>query len=228
MEAYLFFHSGRAHEVACAEQEEDIGSPSDSESPSTSTSRESAGSSSELDDDASSSGSDRFEMSALMTQLPLKRGLSRFFDGKSQSFASVAAVGSLEDLAKPARKRLKPSRSCGGALDAHRGRLLSPRRHWTKPAAASGARKTAARSGGLSVLTAVAPRMPPPVRGLRTWPPRFSSLIEPRISLPELDIDARCRRHSYASAHPPVPELIVFSSVSQCVCDPFCNENPQL
>jgi hypothetical protein len=191
MEAYLFFHSGRAHEVACAEQEEDIGSPSDSESPSTSTSRESAGSSSELDDDASSSGSDRFEMSALMTQLPLKRGLSRFFDGKSQSFASVAAVGSLEDLAKPARKRLKPSRSCGGALDAHRGRLLSPRRHWTKPAAASGARKTAARSGGLSVLTAVAPRMPPPVRGLRTWPPRFSSLIEPRISLPELDIDAR-------------------------------------
>ncbi|AQK54297.1 OSJNBa0088A01.13-like protein [Zea mays] len=175
MEAYLFFHSGRAHEVACAEQEEDIGSPSDSESPSTSTSRESAGSSSELDDDASSSGSDRFEMSALMTQLPLKRGLSRFFDGKSQSFASVAAVGSLEDLAKPARKRLKPSRSCGGALDAHRGRLLSPRRHWTKPAAASGARKTAARSGGLSVLTAVAPRMPPPVRGLRTWPPRMQT-----------------------------------------------------
>lgn len=191
MEAYLFFHSGRAHEVACAEQEEDIGSPSDSEFPSTSTSRESAGSSSELDDDASSSGSDRFEMSALMTQLPLKRGLSRFFDGKSQSFASVAAVGSLEDLAKPARKRLKPSRSCGGALDAHRERLLSPRRHCTKPAAASGARKTAARSGGLSVLTAVAPRMPPPVRGLRAWPPRFSSLIEPRISLPELDIDAR-------------------------------------
>lgn len=118
MEAYFLFHSGRAaqHEAAsCAEQDEDIGSPSDSESPS--TSRESAGSSSsELDDDATSSsgGSDRFELSDLMTQLPLKRGLSRFFDGKSQSFASLAAVGSLEDLSKPARKRLKPSRSCGG------------------------------------------------------------------------------------------------------------------
>jgi hypothetical protein len=168
MEAYFLFHSGRAaQEAACAEQEEDIGSPSDSESPSTSTSRESAGSSLELDDDASSSSGsdpDRFEMSALMTQLPFKRGLSRFFDGKSQSFASLAAVGSLEDLPKPAaRKRLKPSRSCGGALDAHRGRLLSPRRHCTKPA--SGARKqaAAARSGALSVLAAaVAPRMPPP------------------------------------------------------------------
>lgn len=164
------FHSGRGHETAsCAEQEEDIGSPSDSESesPSPSTSRGSAGSSSlsELnddDDDATSSscgsGPDRFEMSDLMTQLPFKRGLSRFFDGKSQSFASLAAVGSLEDLPKPAaRKRLKPSRSCGGALDAHRGRLLSPRRHCAKPAS-----RKAARSGALSVLAvaAVAPRMP--------------------------------------------------------------------
>jgi len=167
MEAYFLFHSGRAHEFAYAEQEEDIGSPSDSEPPSTSTSRESAGSSAELDDDATSSGSgsgsDRFEMSALMTQLPpFKRGLSRFFDGKSQSFASLAAVGSLEDLPKPARKRLKPSRSCGGALDAHRGRLLSPRRHYcTKPTARI--RKAAARSGTLSVLAAGAPRMPPAV-----------------------------------------------------------------
>ncbi|AQK73580.1 uncharacterized protein LOC100193480 [Zea mays] len=167
MEAYFLFHSGRAHEFAYAEQEEDIGSPSDSEPPSTSTSRESAGSSAELDDDATSSGSgsgsDRFEMSALMTQLPpFKRGLSRFFDGKSQSFASLAAVGSLEDLPKPARKRLKPSRSCGGALDAHRGRLLSPRRHYcTKPTART--RKAAARSGTLSVLAAGAPRMPPAV-----------------------------------------------------------------
>ncbi|XP_066327469.1 protein OXIDATIVE STRESS 3-like [Miscanthus floridulus] len=170
MEAYFLFHgSGRAHaaapEPACAEQEEDIGSPSDSESPS--TSRESAGSSSsELDDDASSSSGsdpDRFEMSALMTELPFKRGLSRFFDGKSQSFASLAAVGSLEDLPKPAaRKRLKPSRSCGGALDAHnRGRLLSPRRHCTKPKPAA-RKQAAARSGALSVLAAVAPRMPPP------------------------------------------------------------------
>uniref|UniRef100_A0A0A9GNF0 Uncharacterized protein n=1 Tax=Arundo donax TaxID=35708 RepID=A0A0A9GNF0_ARUDO len=99
-------------------------------------------------------------MASLMTQLPFKRGLSRFFDGKSQSFASLAAVGSLEDLVKPPRKRLKPSRSFGGGLDAHRGRLLSPRRHCNKPAAGAGAKKVVARSGALSMLGA-APRGPP-------------------------------------------------------------------
>ncbi|CAN6274902.1 unnamed protein product [Urochloa humidicola] len=166
MEAYYLFHSGRpeapAVVAACEEQEEDIGSPSDSESPSTSG----HSSSSELDDDAtsSSSSSDSFEMSDLMTQLPLKRGLSRFFDGKSQSFASLAAVASLDDLAKPPRKRLKLSRSCGGGLDAHRGRrILSPRRHCTKPAAAVGARKAIARSGALA---AAAPRRPPRPHGV--------------------------------------------------------------
>ncbi|XP_062219928.1 protein OXIDATIVE STRESS 3-like [Phragmites australis] len=156
MEPYFLFHRGVPEAVR--EEEEDIGSPSESES--LSTSRDSAGSSSELDDDASSSGSDhhrRFEMSSLMTQLPLKRGLSRFFDGKSQSFASLAAVGSLEDLAKPLRKRPKPSRCCGGGLDAHRGRLLSPRRHCTKAAAGAGSKKVVATH---SVLGA-APRRPP-------------------------------------------------------------------
>ncbi|XP_062222424.1 protein OXIDATIVE STRESS 3-like [Phragmites australis] len=164
MEAYFLLHRS-AEMMALEEQEEDIGSPSDSESPSTSrdSAAGSSSSSSELDDDASSSGSEHFEMSALMTQLPFKRGLSRFFDGKSQSFASLAAVASLEDLAKPPRKRLKPSRSCGGGLDAHRGRLLSLRRLGTK--AAGVAKKGAARSGALSVLGA-APRRPPlAVRG---------------------------------------------------------------
>jgi hypothetical protein len=85
-----------------------------------------------------------------------RRGLSKFFDGKSQSFASLAAVGSLEDLAKPARRRLKPSRSCGGGLDAHRDRFLSPRRHCAK---ATGARKAAARAA-LSALGG-SPRRPP-------------------------------------------------------------------
>ena len=152
MDAYVMFR--RAAEMmmvappgaAYDEQDEDIGSASDSECTSTS-------SSSDLADDASSSSSssssgDHFEMSALMTQLPIKRGLSLFFDGKSQSFASLAAVASLEDLAKPAKKRLKPSRSCEGGLDAHRGRFLSPRRHCPKAAAA---RKASARAA-LSVL----------------------------------------------------------------------------
>ncbi|KAM0924307.1 hypothetical protein ACQ4PT_004944 [Festuca glaucescens] len=148
MDAYLLL--GRAAWMAPKivygdEQDDDnIGSASDSDSEATS-------SSSDLADDATSSSSsssadDLFEMSALMTQLPIKTGLSRFFDGKSQSLASLAAVGSLEDLAKPARKRLKPSRSCGGGLDA--------RRHCPK------ARKAAARAA-LSVLVGGSPRRPP-------------------------------------------------------------------
>lgn len=154
MDAYLLFRRAAEPKIAAYdEQDEDIGSASESES----TSRSSAASSSsELADDATSSfgSADHFEMSALMTQLPFKRGLSKFFDGKSQSFASLAAVGSLEDLAKPARKRLKPSRSCGGGLDAHRGRFLSPRRHCPKAA-----RKAATRAA-LSVL-GTSPRRPP-------------------------------------------------------------------
>uniref|UniRef100_A0ACD5ZIP8 Uncharacterized protein n=1 Tax=Avena sativa TaxID=4498 RepID=A0ACD5ZIP8_AVESA len=159
MDAYLLVGPAAwmavAPKIVYEEQDEDIGSASDSEATSRSSAASSS-SSSELADDASSSSSscaDHFEMSALMTQLPIKKGLSKFFDGKSQSFASLAAVGSLEDLAKPACKRLKPSRSCGGGLDAHRDRFLSPRRHCPK---AAGARKTAA----LSVLGG-SPRRPP-------------------------------------------------------------------
>ncbi|KAK1619001.1 hypothetical protein QYE76_024518 [Lolium multiflorum] len=158
MDAYMLL--GRAAWMAPKiaygdeQDDEDIGSASDSDSEATSSS------SSDLADDAASSSSsssdDLFQMSALMTQLPIKRGLSRFFDGKSQSFASLAAVGSLEDLAKPARKRIKPSRSCGGGLDARRDRVLSPRRLCPKAA-----RKAAARAA-LSVLGGGgSPRRPP-------------------------------------------------------------------
>ncbi|CAL5069586.1 unnamed protein product [Urochloa decumbens] len=121
MEAYVVFARGK--EAAASrfeEQEEDIGCASSS---STSSSDEV-----ELADDASSSGSTgHFEMASLMTQLPIKRGLSKFFDGKSQSFASLAAVAGLEDLPKPPAKRLNTSRSCGvGLKDAHRGSLAAP------------------------------------------------------------------------------------------------------
>ncbi|CAM0903205.1 unnamed protein product [Alopecurus aequalis] len=128
MEGYVLFpmSSGR-REASREEEEEDIGCPSDSETSATESMLSSSGE--ELEDDASSSSSssgstDNFQMSSLMAQLPLKRGLSQFFDGKSQSFASLAAVGGLEDLAKPLSKRLKTSRSCEVALqDAHRRRF---------------------------------------------------------------------------------------------------------
>ncbi|XP_057433890.1 protein OXIDATIVE STRESS 3-like [Lotus japonicus] len=59
------------------------------------------------------------DMSSLLQQLPMKRGLSKFYQGKSQSFTSLAKVESLEDLAKaenPQNKRLKSCKSYGGGL----------------------------------------------------------------------------------------------------------------
>ncbi|KAK9666027.1 hypothetical protein RND81_14G154300 [Saponaria officinalis] len=83
-------------------------------------------SSSSLDllDDASSSSSScdgpLYGLSKLMDQLPIKRGLSKYYQGKSQSFTSLARVTSLEDLAKketPYQRRLRACRSYGGGLN---------------------------------------------------------------------------------------------------------------
>ncbi|OVA08524.1 hypothetical protein BVC80_209g264 [Macleaya cordata] len=96
----------------------------------------SIGSSSSLDllEDASSSSCSSFEsssslqfskgplyeLSELMNQLPIKRGLSKHFQGKSQSFTSLSNVKCLEDLAKkenPYRKKMKQCKSYAGGLD---------------------------------------------------------------------------------------------------------------
>ncbi|XP_007024332.2 PREDICTED: uncharacterized protein LOC18596034 [Theobroma cacao] len=95
------------------------------------TSQGSTSCSSDLVDDASSSTSNSsticngplYEMSELMAQLPIKRGLSKYFQGKSQSFTSLSSVKSLEDLAKketPYRKKMKACKSYGGGLDTHK------------------------------------------------------------------------------------------------------------
>ncbi|KAI7748105.1 hypothetical protein M8C21_026115, partial [Ambrosia artemisiifolia] len=64
-------------------------------------------SSTEMIEDASSSSSSSssscsplFELSDLMAQLPIKRGISKFYQGKSESFASLTNVKSVADLAK--------------------------------------------------------------------------------------------------------------------------------
>ncbi|CAI9110333.1 OLC1v1010339C1 [Oldenlandia corymbosa var. corymbosa] len=62
------------------------------------------------------------DMSSLLQELPIKRGLSRHYNGKSQSFTSLANVTSLEDLAKPENpynKKLKSCRSYGGLFESH-------------------------------------------------------------------------------------------------------------
>ncbi|KAI5683817.1 hypothetical protein M9H77_05045 [Catharanthus roseus] len=59
------------------------------------------------------------DMSSLLQQLPFKRGLSKHYNGKSQSFTSLSNVRSLEDLAKPEnpyKKKLKSCKSYGGLM----------------------------------------------------------------------------------------------------------------
>ncbi|KAG6537639.1 uncharacterized protein LOC122036166 [Zingiber officinale] len=62
------------------------------------------------------------ELSALMEHLPIKRGLSRYYQGKSQSYTSLSAVSSIEDLPKKEspykRKMMKACKSYAGGLDA--------------------------------------------------------------------------------------------------------------
>ncbi|KAF6141711.1 hypothetical protein GIB67_027889 [Kingdonia uniflora] len=80
-------------------------------------------SSSDLEEDASSaslSNGPLYELSDLMAQLPIKRGLSNHFQGKSQSFTSLCNVKSIEDLAKkenPYTKKMKLCRSYGVGLE---------------------------------------------------------------------------------------------------------------
>ncbi|XP_010688351.2 protein OXIDATIVE STRESS 3 [Beta vulgaris subsp. vulgaris] len=91
-------------------------------------------SSSDLMEDATSSSSSSssngplYQLSDLMDQLPIKRGLSKYYQGKSESFTSLASVGNLEDLVKrenPYRKRIKLCRSYCGGFDGHK--FFSPK-----------------------------------------------------------------------------------------------------
>ncbi|KAL1551597.1 hypothetical protein AAHA92_19418 [Salvia divinorum] len=78
-----------------------------------------------VEDDASSSSS-LCDLSEIMEQLPIKRGLSQFYQGKSESFTSLSRVTSIEDLMKksaaaaPSRRNLKASKSCGNGLHSYK------------------------------------------------------------------------------------------------------------
>ncbi|XP_076917981.1 uncharacterized protein LOC143578212 [Bidens hawaiensis] len=69
-------------------------------------------SSSDMIDDATSSSCSSsssmsgplYELSELMAQLPLKRGLSKFYQGKSESFGSLANLNNIQDLAKKSHR----------------------------------------------------------------------------------------------------------------------------
>ncbi|XP_050384175.1 protein OXIDATIVE STRESS 3-like [Argentina anserina] len=99
--------------------------------------------SSDVVDDASSSassscssslrsGGSLYDLSDLTAQLPIKRGLSMYFQGKSQSFTSLSKVNSIEDLAKKETpyqrsKALKSCKSYGGGLGNQRSYSLIPK-----------------------------------------------------------------------------------------------------
>eukprot|EP00252_Welwitschia_mirabilis_P005905 TRINITY_DN1649_c0_g1_i1.p1 TRINITY_DN1649_c0_g1~~TRINITY_DN1649_c0_g1_i1.p1 ORF type:complete len:156 (+),score=41.34 TRINITY_DN1649_c0_g1_i1:491-958(+) len=62
---------------------------------------------------SSDAGGPLFELASLKASLPSKRGLSKHYGGKSQSFASLKDVRCLDDLAKPENPYRKRMKSCG-------------------------------------------------------------------------------------------------------------------
>ncbi|KAG8376075.1 hypothetical protein BUALT_Bualt09G0025800 [Buddleja alternifolia] len=88
-------------------------------------------SSSDGADDASSSSNScgpLYELSELMSQLPMKRGLSKYYNGKSQTFASLANIESLakKETNSCYSRRMK---SCGSSNNQ---RKFGPKRTITK------------------------------------------------------------------------------------------------
>uniref|UniRef100_A0A2P2IQY7 Uncharacterized protein n=1 Tax=Rhizophora mucronata TaxID=61149 RepID=A0A2P2IQY7_RHIMU len=60
-----------------------------------------------------------FDMNALRSSLPQKRGLSRFYSGKSRSFTCIADVHCLEDLKKPERHDVKKRKKSSDKKNLH-------------------------------------------------------------------------------------------------------------
>ncbi|KAK1439280.1 hypothetical protein QVD17_05096 [Tagetes erecta] len=63
-------------------------------------------------------------MSDLIQELPSKKGLSKHFEGKSQSFTSLSKVTCLEDLVKPENPYNKKMKSCRSYMTL--SRVLPP------------------------------------------------------------------------------------------------------
>lgn len=88
----------------------------------------------DTEDDASSASANSsgslFDLTDLIPQLPIKKGLSKFYQGKSQSYTSLSRVKSIEDLPKKEspynnkRKLMKSSKSYGGGLNNYKSHTL--------------------------------------------------------------------------------------------------------
>ncbi|KAI3801180.1 hypothetical protein L1987_29284 [Smallanthus sonchifolius] len=99
-----------------------------------------------------SSCSPLFELSDLMAHLPIKRGLSKFYQGKSESFASLTSVKRVADLAK---KEKYCCRSRSSIKRYGQSQILSPKATIAKNKKASSS-STTAKSSIFSSLGIVA------------------------------------------------------------------------
>ncbi|OAY82146.1 uncharacterized protein LOC109722340 [Ananas comosus] len=117
-----------------------------------------------------------YELSSLMEHLPIKRGLSKYYEGKSQSFTSLSDAKSVEDLPKketPFKRKIKPSKSYAGGLGETQTQGNYPvqdpnSRIITTTSSSGSCANSAARSGNSKNF---APR-PPPIHVNKNSPRR--------------------------------------------------------
>ncbi|CAM0946131.1 unnamed protein product [Alopecurus aequalis] len=70
-----------------------------------------------------------YELSSLLAQLPARKGLSKYYQGKSQSFTSMSGATCLQDLSKEVTysKRMKTCKSYTAGLGMNQRSNHSPR-----------------------------------------------------------------------------------------------------
>ncbi|KAK7245476.1 hypothetical protein RIF29_40322 [Crotalaria pallida] len=135
--AQHFFHEDSNDSITIGSFSEEDSMDSMCSSSSDLTDQDEATSSLSTSPSSSHSNGPLYELSDLMNHLPIKRGLSMFYQGKAQSFTSLARVESIEDLPKKCtrqRKRMKTCNSYGGGLDNSHRISLTPKAKISKKA----------------------------------------------------------------------------------------------
>ncbi|PWZ04318.1 hypothetical protein Zm00014a_038473 [Zea mays] len=70
-----------------------------------------------------------YELSSLLDELPIRKGLSNYYQGKAQSFTSISDATSVQDLAKKVSysKRMRASKSYSVGLDMNQRTIIVSR-----------------------------------------------------------------------------------------------------
>lgn len=104
------------------------------------------------------------DMSSLFQQLPIKRGLSKYYQGKAQSFTSLAKVSSLEDLVKPENpynKKLKACRSYGRGMGETQIAKCTPSTISRQGSQSGSCSSLSAKGGSTNIIMGTRPPIPP-------------------------------------------------------------------